>query len=70
MFFSEEVDPMSHVAIRDGDLVRLDGDPQSDYLVVQVRDGRCWVRNLHSGQDTLASLKLCRRIGHESYFGG
>ena len=70
MFYTDEVGPVGHVAVHEGDLVRLDGDQPSDYVVMRVQGGRCWVRNLQSGMDTLSSLKLCRRIGHESYFGG
>ena len=69
MFYTEDVGPISHTAIHDGDLVRLDGDPVTDYAVILVRGGRAWVRNLQNGMDTLAGLSLCRRVGHESLFG-
>ncbi|MEI9965977.1 MAG: hypothetical protein WDM92_16400 [Caulobacteraceae bacterium] len=61
-----ETQPMAHVAIHAGDLVAADGDPQRLFSVILVRDDRCWVRDLQTGLDGLASVSRCRRIGHEA----
>ena len=67
MLEATEFGALKHVPIRDGDLVRLgdDGDHEL-YSVILVRDDRCWLRNLRTELDTLASARMCRRIGHEA----
>ncbi len=65
MLEANEYEALRHVPIRDGDLVCLSNDRNNLYTVILVREGRCWLRNLQTELDTLASLKLCQRIGHE-----
>ena len=72
MLEASEFGVLKHVPIRDGDLVRLgDGGDHELYSVILVRDDRCWLRNLRTEFDTLSSVQLCRRIGHEGdYYTG
>ena len=51
--------------IRDGDLVCVGSESQELYSVIIVRDGRCWLRNLETGMDTLAGLTDCHRLAYE-----
>ena len=66
MLEASDYEALKHVPIRDGDLVSLHGHPSELYSVMLVRDGRCWLRNLGTEIDTLSSLSLCRRLGHEA----
>ena len=61
-----EYRPLAHVPIAPGDLIRLEGDPDAFYSVILVRQDRCWARNLDTELDTVADVRLCRRIGHEA----
>ncbi len=66
MLEASDYEALRHVPIGDGDLISLQGDPDELYSVILVRDGRCWLRNLSTEMDTLASLAACRRVGHEA----
>lgn len=65
MYGASDFQGLRHVPIADGDLVRLEVDAQELYSVILVREGRAWLRNLRTEMDTLSSVGLCRRIGHE-----
>ncbi len=66
MIEASDYEALRHVPIRDGDLVSLHGHPSELYSVILVREGRCWLRNLSTEMDTLTSLALCSRVGHEA----
>ena len=66
MLEASEYEGLRHVPIRDGDLVCLSDSRNDLYTVILVREGRCWLRNLQTELDTLVSIKLCQRIGHEA----
>jgi hypothetical protein len=66
MLEASEYEALRHLPIRDGDLVCLDQASRELYSVILVRDDRCWLRNLDTQMDTLASVRRCRRIGHEA----
>lgn len=66
MYGASEFQGLRHVPITDGDLVRLEADVHDLYSVILVREGRAWLRNLRTEMDTLSSIGLCRRVGHES----
>jgi len=66
MFEANGFQALRHTPVRDGDLVSLDGDVRDLYSVILVREGRCWLRNLQTGMDTLSSIGVCRRVGHEA----
>ena len=66
MLEASEYEGLRHVPIRDGDLVCLTNDRKDLYSVILVREDRAWLRNLQTELDTLASVKLCQRIGHEA----
>ena len=66
MIEASDYEALRHVPIRDGDLVSLHGHPSELFSVILVREGRCWLRNLSTEMDTLTSLALCSRVGHEA----
>ena len=68
MLEASEYEALRHVPIRDGDLVCLDQASSVLYSVIIVRDDRAWLRNLDNSMDTLASVRRCRRIGHEAVY--
>ena len=61
-----DLQALVHAPIRDGDLVCLAPQMHELFTVILVRDDRCWLRDLQSGLDTIASRGLCRRLGHEA----
>ncbi len=63
-----EANELGHIArppIRDGDLVCVGTESQELYSVIVVSKGRCWLRNLETGMDTLAGLNDCHRLAYE-----
>ena len=55
MLEANDVQALVHAPIRDGDLVCLAPQMHELFTVILVRDDRCWLRDLQSGLDTIAS---------------
>lgn len=49
-----------HIAV--GDLVRTSANLHPHFQVIAISGDKAWVRNVQSGQDSLAQLDRCRRI--------
>lgn len=45
-----------------GDLVRTSANLHPHFQVIAVNGDKAWVRNVQSGQDSLAQLDRCRKI--------
>lgn len=49
-----------HITV--GDLVRTSANLHPHFQVIAISGDKAWVRNVQSGQDSLAQLDRCRRI--------
>lgn len=45
-----------------GDLVRMGQNHFPHYAVIAVNGDKAWVRNVQSGEDSLAKLDRCRKV--------
>lgn len=49
-----------------GDLVRMGANHFPHYAVIAIHGDKAWVRNVVSGDDSLALLSRCRKVAHDA----